>query len=144
MKKSVLAAAISMGILVGCTTEVDEHLQERMATAALKAGLFDPESLQIKSVTHHEWCGKGTEDGIDLPVMKIVYNAKNRFGGYVGFKTAYWSPRTANLNTSLDGLYGIPALAYELAMDRVKNDPDTDLVSAASEACEKIIDGRMQ
>jgi len=141
MNKSVLVAVITMGILVGCTAELP--MQEQMATAALKVGLVDPESLQIKSVTHHEWCGKGTEDGIDLPVMKIVYNAKNRFGGYVGFKTAYWSPVTANLNTSLDGLDGVPALGYEMAMDDMNN-PDTELDALASEACEKIIDGRMR
>lgn len=122
MKKSILLVIFYALILAGCalavkdptSTELEaadygiapENPQEQ-ALAYLKDTLFDPISAQV------EWqseCAKGWWQVYDIPgnlfsmskryfgwKLSAKVNAKNRMGGYVGFKTYIFCFRDGKL-----------------------------------------------
>lgn len=141
--KNAVIVGVLLTSLLGCSSEEEkqQQLSETQAITALKSQLIDPDSIKIESITHHQWCGFGTESGQDLPIVKIVYNAKNRMGGYAGASTAYWSPVSANLNTTLDGEFGVSATQYEMALNNPLTSDDGEISTAAKHACESMIDG---
>ena len=62
---------------------------EDEAVLAVKMNLIDPDSMQVRSVESVELC--------DREYVEVVYNAKNRMGGYNGFTSLYYNPRSGKL-----------------------------------------------
>lgn len=94
MNKAVVAVLL---LLCGCTSaaEKEQEAQEALIAAAkqvLERGLFDPSSAEYQNVRVAEPLPASTaanRQGIPGGVCGRV-NAKNRFGGYVGFRPFIW------------------------------------------------------
>ena len=137
MKKTVLAAAISMSILTGCNDLVSamdpNHAKMEMAESELRKRMLDPQSVIMEDISVVQMCHEGSADGNGFTVIRMVYNAKNRFGGYVGTNYAYHT-ETRGLTTELND------------MDVYLMDPAPEGIAKTLKGlgCEAIIDGGTQ
>lgn len=73
---AVFAASLSFSAMAN---------NSNIATESLKEVLVDPESLVVKSVETVNIC--------DYEYERVIYNARNRMGGYNGYTVTYYNPR---------------------------------------------------
>ena len=78
MNSTNIAALIALSMLIGCSTS-ESNLKERV-----KRTLIDPESVQFRELSL----------SVSGNCLTGEVNAKNRMGGYVGFKKFFASEHT--------------------------------------------------
>ena len=104
MKKAIAATAISMGILVSCGAAANPNdAKMKMAESELRERMLDPQAVIMKDISVVQMCHEGSADGKGFTVVRMVYNAKNRFGAYVGTKYAYHT-ESGGLTTELNDM----------------------------------------
>ena len=95
MKKAMVVTAISMATMIGCTADVSaielNDAKMIMAESELRERMLDSQAVIMKDISVVQMCHDASSDGNGFTVVRMVYNAKNRFGGYVGTKYAYHS-----------------------------------------------------
>jgi hypothetical protein len=84
MKKKFSVLGIFLASSFGCSSSLEDA-----AVYAVEMSLIDPDSMQVRSVESVEVCGHD--------YVEVVYNAKNRGGGYNGFTSEYYNPRNTKL-----------------------------------------------
>ena len=80
MKKLAIAIALASTATAAIASP------ENDAIANLEMILVDPDSLKVRSTEMVEIC--------DHSYVEVVYNARNRMGGYNGYESHLWNPRT--------------------------------------------------
>ncbi len=90
--------------------------------------LIDPRSLAIRNTSTKT--AKAT-DGRTVTILCGEYNAKNRFGGYVGYKTFIYEPVVMKGVLSFDQAFALEFMSADGQGD-VTRDADSAIQSGAS------------
>lgn len=95
LKIQTVAFALAIGLLGSASVRADDETTViEQAKAAVTAKLRDPESTEFRAlVVRHPNCRSGTcvEDPSGRAEVCGEYNAKNGFGGYVGYERFIYS-----------------------------------------------------
>lgn len=87
---SLVAAALAVTLSTPVAAQSQLLPHEQAVIDYLKEIAFDPDAVQIKEITPlrtHTQKGGLIHKGWTLEYACVTWNGKNRYGGYVGYKT---------------------------------------------------------
>ncbi len=103
-RKSLICAALIVATPTVASAQTAPALT-KSANEIIARRLLDPASLQIRNTAVKTAI---STNGQKVTILCGEYNAKNRFGGYIGFKTFVYEPAV---------LQGILSFESDLSMD---------------------------
>lgn len=127
MKKQCLAAAVAATVMVGPSFAQSVSSMTTQAREIILSRLIDPGSLSIRNTSVKS---ATAPDGSSVSILCGEYNAKNRLGGFTGFKTFIYEPSNMAGVLSFEPNLRLDFLSSDGTGD-VSGNPDSAIMAGA-------------